>query len=122
MKTVIEAKKLLVPPLVFGNEDQIKAVNFVEQVESAIQSIRNCKWGHDGVCEECDGSGYYECPHCGTDDVICEDCNGSTANVSRGCTCLVGYTTLVVDEAIRLYAEQTKPKPPIYDENQIKAA
>lgn len=41
--TVAEAKKALEPPLVFGNEAQIKALAFLEKVEEAKARIAECE-------------------------------------------------------------------------------
>ena len=38
-----EGKNILKPPLIFGNDAQIRAVRFLEEVEEAKTSIHSCK-------------------------------------------------------------------------------
>lgn len=43
---VTEARKTLRPPLIFGNEEQIRARKLIERVELAKDAIRDCDYGH----------------------------------------------------------------------------
>jgi hypothetical protein len=54
---LIEAQKILSGKLVFGNENQIQAVRFMETVSQCSEAIVNCNEGHKWVryrdAEEC---------------------------------------------------------------------
>jgi hypothetical protein len=67
--TVDQAKRILRPPLIFGNEVQIAAVHVIEALESGEPE-------EEKPCPECHGSGEIECDHCGS-IVACEECDGS---------------------------------------------
>jgi hypothetical protein len=55
---LIEAQKILSGKLVFGNENQIQAVRFMETVSQCSEAIVNCNKGHKWVryrdAGECD--------------------------------------------------------------------
>jgi hypothetical protein len=42
--TLTEARKILKPPLIFGNDAQIKAARFIEQVEECKEAILACDY------------------------------------------------------------------------------
>jgi hypothetical protein len=44
--TLSEAQRILKPPLIFGNDEQIKAVRFMEQVEAALEAYEKCDENH----------------------------------------------------------------------------
>lgn len=90
--TVESAELALKRPLIFGDWDQIKAVDFLEAVERCREAAEICRGlGHKttGRCYECSGTG--SCEHCGHD---CDDCDG-TGRVNRRpqCTCLDLFST-----------------------------
>ena len=62
---VISARSLLAKrPLVFGDEDQIRAVHVIEQYETLLAT---------DDCSECDGSGKWTCEDCGGLGLIRKD-------------------------------------------------
>ena len=62
-------------PLVFGNEDQIRAIHRIERAAECVEAVRTCNAaGHDNQrdCKECSGLG--SCVCCGQE---CSTCNGA---------------------------------------------
>jgi hypothetical protein len=77
-----EAWAALEPPLIFGNEVQIKALKFLEDVEICKESLMNCKfWSKHAALS------------CRADEVI-------VAYV-EGCVCVALYSDDVVVAALR---------------------
>lgn len=64
------AREALSRPLVFGDDEQIRAIRFIDALEDALKGIRESE-----VCEECGGAGQFF-----RQRVSCCHCSG------RGCT------------------------------------
>lgn len=80
-----EALKILKPPLVFGNQSQIEATDFVGVYEDAAKCLTVEAYSR-GPCTECDGDGTVECEcDCGhVHDTTCLKCDGEGgAQVTR---------------------------------------
>lgn len=72
MTYVIALHRVRKGPLVFGNEQQIRAVNFLEK-------LALMKEDGIGQCPRCGGAGFVECEcdECGdVHERECEDCDG----------------------------------------------
>ena len=97
--TVDSALRKLTPPLIFGNEAQIKAANFLSQVEEAIEAIRACQ--HEPrECVECNGNGTVLCPCCGEGQ--CEGCGGIGFNPESTCDrCCGTFSSAVIMAALQ---------------------
>lgn len=72
---IAEAREALKRPLVFGDDQQIRAIRFLDAVAAAVTQIRESP-----VCESCDGHGQFEtgcvlCETKGRDD-DCDECDG----------------------------------------------
>ena len=119
--TLTAARKTLARPLVFGDPDQIKAVNFIGRAQECLEALESCP--HLGACGHCNGKGEIECSECdGTGECSkcgvecqecnghrkteCEDCNGR--GKGRECHCLDAFTpdekdaALVLDKSPRI--------------------
>jgi len=64
-------------PLVFGDDKQIKAHRFLNDLESAKEAVSNCKEGHlDATrCRTCHGESFLKCSECG-EPRTCKTCKG----------------------------------------------
>ena len=49
--TLAEARRLLKPPLKFGDDAQIRAVRFMEQVDAALEAYTKCDEKHEDYHE-----------------------------------------------------------------------
>ena len=94
-----EAHSVLVPPLIFGDLKQVRAVNFIVNVETLIDRLRAEELDLH-PCPECHGSGlgWLECGACSDDDeghcehckdefgfeVVCEICDGKLCDPPKG--------------------------------------
>jgi hypothetical protein len=82
-----EALAALRRPLVFGDDQQIRAIRFLDAVAAAVEQIRE-----QPVCESCEGRGEFEqeCSFCS--GAGCDECDdeGRVAVECMGCNEL-GY-------------------------------
>lgn len=101
--TVADAKKTLVPPLKFGDETQIAALEILSAVEECVDAIWACEHEPRGIrnggkCRTCSGSGDCACDNCGHTHT-CKACDGSRkGNVL--CECLSEFRCDVLREAL----------------------
>lgn len=86
--TIREALNILTTPR-FGNPEQIAAVRYIEDVETARSAFGKCR---HGVCVWCNGIGI-------VDNAPCDECDGS--GKSMICRCFVGLNVDAVLEAKR---------------------
>lgn len=73
-----KAFRLLSGKLLFGDPEQIRAVNQIATVQTCVDAITGCQHAN-GLCKECDGSGYLdcECSECGNQhERECAVCRG----------------------------------------------
>jgi hypothetical protein len=89
------ALAILAPPLRFGSEAQIAAVQFIEAVEAAIERIEACERerGHDDLLE----CGEHRCSVCG------ELHESDERDI---CVCVAGLPIDVIGEAERIWRER----------------
>lgn len=62
-------------PLIFGDEQQIAARKYLEQVGLCEDALYSCLCRRN--CTECDGAGEVECSECGHTEAECEHCGGT---------------------------------------------
>ncbi len=78
--TLKEAYAQLRPPLVFGQETQVKAVRFISTVAEVVAQLKDCPHSDDNSCDDCDGEGTTACTclDCGHEhDAKCDECGGT---------------------------------------------
>lgn len=98
--TVSAAFKTLKPPLVFGDDKQIAAAEFIATVEACVEATKRCD--HQSFdCKECSGTGEVDCEcDCGHEHSRnCGDCDGSGRLASACDKCLAGFAFEVMEEA-----------------------
>ena len=101
--SVAEALKALAPPLKFGDETQIKALEILAAVEECVDAIWACEHESRGIrkggkCKTCSGSGSCTCDECGNTHT-CKACDGSRkGNVL--CDCLSGFRSDILRAAL----------------------
>ncbi len=86
--TTQDARRALARPPKFGDETQIAAIQFLEDIESARTLMVGCR--HQ-PCRHCDGTGGRK--------NLCEDCEGT--GTVRICNCFKGLSPWAVREARR---------------------
>ena len=78
----------------FGNDEQIRAIHYLEDVEAARVAFGKCR--HRKNCVPCNGKGFLRIR--GARDV-CDFCDGSGAGY--GCSCFEGLDPDAIMEARR---------------------
>jgi hypothetical protein len=102
--TVEDARKLLRPPLRFGDPQQIEAVQLLESLETLRNIMGASARYPDYVnCPECDGSGRSVCPNCGWRNSECEECQGRGRILTR-------FLTAEQLDSLLKYAERNNHK------------
>ena len=110
-----KARALLAPPLIFGNEDQIAAIRFLERIDACVDAILKCKHGSK-LCDECGGDGEMECPTC-YNESECDECGGS--GQTRNCSCLDEFTITVLMFATKRIADMPPMRVVIAEQTSI---
>lgn len=100
--TSIEALEALRPPLIFGDPGQIRAVDFVVDVESCRKAMRNCRCPLV-QCQRCDGEETITCRcNCGDEhEAVCGVCTGGVVEDAE-CLCVLGFAEDVRIEARKM--------------------
>jgi hypothetical protein len=103
-----EAMKKLVPPLIFGNPEQIECVDYIAtfdgQLARCLEAMRRCPNALPLKCSTCRGRG--SCSHC---YATCLDCDGTGIDPD-GCACLEDFDAEVIAAAqVRLGAREKMP-------------
>jgi len=86
---VREAYSVLKGPLVFGDENQIRAVRWVEKYLECRQKIAECEHDHQSDCPQ-----YRAWAEC-TEDIL-------------GCRCVSGFDEEVQKEAVHSFVKECK--------------
>ena len=79
----------------FGNDEQIRAIHYLEDVEAARVAFGKCR--HKKNCGPCKGKGFFRCAGAGDD--VCDYCGG--AGTGEECHCFKGLIQEAVWEARR---------------------
>ena len=107
--SVESAMRELARPLVFGDERQIAAVDFLVLVESCVEAFHGCRHDASTECRQCGGTGEvscscFECGHSHRRD--CYECDGTgeAFGSGGGCRdCLRPFTSAIVAVSRRVF-------------------
>ena len=95
-----KARAELQRPLVFGNPEQIRAIEVLESIEQCVTAILGCAHAHSqhAKCQNCNGSGECRCFDCDKHH-DCGKCDGSGKSDVR-CSCYADFPAEILDAAL----------------------
>jgi DnaJ-class molecular chaperone len=103
--TLTEARKLLAGPLVFGNPEQVKAVELIRAAEEIRDDLEAEK---TEICDVCNGTGQCECDNC-SDMHDCKECYGQgVEEASESLLYKISNHAEAFDAAVKMLREKTK--------------
>ncbi len=94
--TLTEARQALTPPLMFGDEHQIEALEIISETNSARADL---KLVFDELieCGMCGGAGVRKCCEC-RQELDCTSCNGEGSETLRSRISHLDIDTMKLDE------------------------